>query len=193
MKAVRKRREFLLNFGGAAITLTSAVRSFGRTQVLSLSGVVPDPEGHDRLQPEWYKKKISHVQAELEKRKLDALVLLDAHNIIYTTGYFHISTERPLAALIPKSGDPTLFIPELEVDQVRLWWLKDFESYFDYPGPVNRIRWIFERVARRGYARGHIGIEEVSTSRLKQMKAGAPHARLVEAGDLIEHLRWVKD
>jgi len=44
-----------------------------------------------------------------------------AVNVIYTTGYFHLSTERPLAALIPKSGDPALFIPGLESDQVKLW------------------------------------------------------------------------
>lgn len=129
----------------------------------------------------------------MAKRKLDALVLLDATNIIYTTGYFHISTERPLAALIPKSGDPALFIPELEVDQIKLWWVKDFESYFDYPGPENRIQWIFERVARRGLRRARIGIEDPTVSRLKHMKAGAPSADLFRAGDLIERLRWVKD
>jgi Xaa-Pro dipeptidase len=194
MATVQQRREFLKMLGGtAAMTLAASVLSFGRTRVLNLSAAVPDPEGHDRLQTEWYKKKIAQVQAELERRKLDALVLLDSHHVIYTTGYFHISTERPLAALIPKRGDPVLFIPELEVDQVKLWWVKDFESYFDYPGPENRIQWIFERVTRRGLKRARIGIEEGTAGRLKHMKAGAPHAKLIEAGDIIEHLRWVKD
>ena len=189
-----QRREFLKTLGGAAAaTLTASARSFGRARVLSLSTTVPDPEGHDRLKPDWYKKKVAQVQTEMAKRKLDALVLLDAHNVIYTTGYFHISTERPLAALIPKSGAPALFMPELEADQVKLWWVKDFETYFDYPGPVNRIQWIFERVARRGLKSGRIGIEEPTASRLKHMKAGAPGATLVVAGEMIEHLRWVKD
>ena len=170
-----------------------AGRAVGRTRAITLSAAVTDPEGQDRLPPEWYKKKIKQVQGEMEKRRLDGLVLLDAHNVIYTTGYFHISTERPLGVLIPKSGDPALFIPELEVDQVKLWWVKDYESYFDYPGPVNRVRWIFERVARRGPANRRIGIETPGTSRLKEMKAGAPHAKLVDAGDLIERLRWIKD
>src|SRR5947209_904690 len=80
---------------------------------------------HDRLQPEWYKKKIQQVQQEMAKHKLDALVLVNSTNVIYTTGYFHLSTERPLAVLIPKSGEPALFIPGLEADQVRLWWIKD--------------------------------------------------------------------
>ncbi len=179
--------------GVVAMTLTSTARSFRGTRALRVSATVADAVGRDRLPPAWYKKKISQVQEELEKRKLNALVLLNAHNVIYTTGYFHISTERPLAALILKSGEPVLFIPELERDQVKLWWAQDFETYFDYPGPVNLIQWIFERVGRRGLRRGRIGIEEATTSRLKQMKAGAPHIRLVEAGDIIERLRWVKD
>ena len=182
--------------GAATLGLASSVRSFGRARALRLSGTIAIPQGpggHDRLQPDWYRKKIAQVQAEMAKDKLDALVLLNAHNIIYTTGYFHISTERPLAALVPKSGEPALFVPELEVDQVKLWWVKDYESYFDYPGPVNRIRWIFERVARRGLAQGRIGIEAPAVNRLKEIKLGAPRARLVIADELIEHLRWIKD
>ncbi|HKS96040.1 MAG TPA: Xaa-Pro peptidase family protein [Terriglobia bacterium] len=161
-----------------------------------MSGTVALPEGpggHDRLQPDWYRSKIRQIQAEMAKNKLDAFVLLDAHNIIYATGYFHLSTERPLAALIPKAGDPVLFVPELEADQVKLWWVKDYESYFDYPGPVNRIQWIFGRIARRGFARAKIGIEEPTVSRLKHMRAGAPGARFAIADELVEHLRWVKD
>ena len=188
------RRKLLKTLSGAvAVALTSSLQSYGRARVIRLSAALPDPEGHDRLQPEWYKKKIQQVQAELVKRKLDALLLLNAQNIVYTTGYFHIPTERPLAALIPKTGDPALFIPELEADQVKLWWVKDYEAYFDYPGPVNRIRWIFERLAKRGLGRARIGIEEPSPSRWKQMKLGAPHAKPVKADDLIEHLRWIKD
>jgi Xaa-Pro dipeptidase len=86
-----------------------------------------------------------------------------------------------------------LFIPELESDQVKLWWVKDYESYFDYPGPVDRVRWIFERVARRGFGRGRIGIEECTPSRMQQIKLGAPGAEIEVAGDLVEQMRYGKD
>ena len=189
-----KRREFLRNLGGAAgLTLAASAHSLGRARVLRVQANVPGAEGPDRLPVEWYKRRIAQVQAELEKRKLDGLLLLNATNIIYTTGYFHISTERPLAALIPKAGDPALFIPELEADQVKFWWVKDHEAYFDFPGPENRVRWIFERVARRLPKRARIGVEEPTPSRMKQIKLGAPHARPVVADDLIEPMRWVKD
>jgi Xaa-Pro aminopeptidase len=188
------RRQFLRTVAGAAaLTVAGDVTSFGRVRKLRMSAAMPDAAAHDRLQPEWYRRKIREVQQEIEKRKLNALLLLDSHNVIYTTGYFHLSTERPLAALIPASGDPALFIPGLETDQVKLWWVKDYEAYFDFPGPINRVRWIFERIAKRGLGGGRIGVEEPTPSRLEQMKLGAPRATMVNAGDLIEHLRWVKD
>jgi Xaa-Pro dipeptidase len=187
----RGRRAFLGKV--AAITLGSAAICSGRARAVSLNLTASALNGHDRLPPNWYRRKTRQVQEEMEHRKLDAMLLLDAQSVIYTTGYFHLPTERPLAALIARTGEPALFIPELEVDQVKLWWIKDYESYFDFPGPVNRVRWIFERVALRGLAHGRIGIDAADASKLKEMKLGAPYATIVEAGDLIERLRWVKD
>jgi Xaa-Pro dipeptidase len=188
------RRTFLRRAAGAAaLALTSRMSAYGRTRSLKISAALSGAGLPDRLPPDWYRRKIGQVQQEMARRKLDALVLLRAVNVIYTTGYFHLSTERPLAALIPKSGDPALFVPGLESDQVKLWWVKDYEAYFDFPGPVNRVRWIFERVAHRGLGKSRIGVEEPTPSRMKQIKLGVPDAEIVEAGDLIEEMRWVKD
>lgn len=188
------RRQFLHGLAGvAAVGITTQVSAFGRSRQLSLSADVPS-SGHDRLHPDWYRKKIGQVQERMKERKLNAIVLLNALNVIYTTGYFHLPTERPLAAFIPESGDPVLFIPELESDQVKLWWVKDYESYFDFPGPVNRIQWIFERIAKRGLGGGRIGVEEPTPDRLHHIKTGAPKATIVnDGGDIIEHMRWIKD
>lgn len=188
------RRQFLRTLAGAAaLGATAELSSLGKTRRLRMSMAMPDVSVHDRLPPDWYRRKIVQVQEQMKKRKLNALVLLNATNVIYTTGYFHLSTERPLAALIPESGDPALFIPQLESDQVKLWWVKDYEAYFDFPGPVNRARWIFERVAKRGFDAGQIGVEEPTPGRMQQMKLGAPKATIVDAGDLVENMRWVKD
>lgn len=188
------RRQFMRTLSGAAaLTVTTDVSRLGKMHWLRMATTMPDTNAHDRLQPDWYRRKISQVQEKMKERKLNAMLLLDATNIIYTTGYFHLSTERPVAALIPESGDPALFIPGLESDQVQLWWVKDYETYFDFPGPVNRVRWIFERVAKRGLGNARIGVEEPRPGRMHQMQLGAPKAEIVDAGDLIEKLRWVKD
>lgn len=186
------RRQFLQ--GLAAVGVSTQVSRTGSVRHLHLSAAIPAGKNLDRLPAEWYRRKIGQVQERMRERKLDAVVLLSAVNVIYTTGYFHLPTERPLAAFIPKSGEPVLFIPELESDQVRLWWVKDYETYFDFPGPVNRVQWIFERIAKRGLSSGKIGIEEPSPSRLKHMQSGAPHATFVnDGGDIVEKMRWVKD
>ena len=188
------RRRFLQTAAGAAaLSITTSSRSFGKTHILEIAANYPAPPGPDRLPPEWYQRKIKQVQAKMAERNLNAMVLLNAHNVVYTTGYFHLPTERPLAVLIPASGDPALFVPALESDQVKLWWIKDVDVYFDYPGPVNRVRWIFERVSTRGFGGGTIGIEECTPSKREQMQLGAPKAKLVDAGDIVEQMRWVKD
>ena len=191
---MHSRRQFLGAVGSAAaISVAARASSLGNVKKLRLSAVLPPAGEHDRLQPDWYRRKIRQVQDRMKEHKLDAMVLLNATNVIYTTGYFHLPTERPLAALIPASGDPALFVPGLEEDQVKLWWVKDYESYFDYPGPVNRVQWIFQRVAKRGLGGGRIGVEEPSPSRLKHITEGAPKARVVDASEIIEQLRWIKD
>ena len=193
MTLVPTRRQFLQTAAGAAaLSITTTARSFGNTRILQVVANFPAPPGPDRLPPQWYQRKIQQVQAKMAERNLNALVLLNAHNVVYTTGYFHLPTERPLAVLIPASGEPALFIPDLESDQVKLWWIKDYEAYFDYPGPVNRVRWIFERISARGIG-GTIGVEESTPSRRQQMQLGAPKAKLVNAGDIVEEMRWVKD
>ncbi|HVP55733.1 MAG TPA: Xaa-Pro peptidase family protein [Candidatus Eisenbacteria bacterium] len=194
MSMTPSRRHFLqAAAGAAAVGITTAARSFGNTHMLQVAMNFPAPPGPDRLPPEWYQRKIRQVQAKMAERNLNALVLLNAHNVVYTTGYFHLPTERPLAVLIPASGEPALFVPGLESDQVKLWWIKDVEVYFDYPGPVNRVQWIFERINARGLGGGTIGIEECTPSRLAHIQAGAPKAKLMEAGDIVEQMRWVKD
>lgn len=91
-------RRFLQSAAGAAaLSITTSARSFGNTHVLEVATSYPAPPGPDRLPLEWYQRKIKQVQAKMAERNLNALVLLDAHNVVYTAGYFHLPTERPLA------------------------------------------------------------------------------------------------
>ena len=95
------RREFMRALSGvAALSVTTDVSRLGRMRWLRMATAMPEANPHDRLQPDWYRRKIVQVQAQMRKRKLNALVLLNATNVIYTTGYFHLPTERPLAALV---------------------------------------------------------------------------------------------
>ena len=106
------RRLFLkTSTGAAALAITASSFSFGKTHALQIKASVPAPPGPDRLPPEWYQRKIKQVQAKMAERNLNALVLLNAHNVVYTTGYFHLPTERPLAVLIPRRASPRYSFP----------------------------------------------------------------------------------
>lgn len=189
------RRGFLRTAVSAAgMTLASQTFSFAGTRGIRLALRMPDgPPQLDRLPREWYKAKITQVQQELDRRKLNGLLLLNATNVIYTTGYFHRSTERPLGVFIPAKGDAVMFIPGLEEDQIKLWWWHDYDTYFDFPGPVNRVKWIAEQMARRGWSSGKIGIEDAPASKIKHLHDGDPKVEFVPVDDIIEQMRWVKD
>ncbi len=108
-----------------------------------------------KLRDDFFLKKLHHIQEYLQAEELDALLLFDPVNIAYSTGFFHLQTERPLAAAIPAEGDPLLLIPLLEIDHVPD--NVEVEFYFDYPGKVNRIEWIKSKLENRSLTR--IGIE----------------------------------
>jgi hypothetical protein len=91
------RRNFLRTAAGAAaLTVSSRLSSFGRVKKFRLNASMASTGMHDRLQPDWYRRKVAQVQQEMAKRKLDGIVLMHAPNVIYTTGYFHISNRTSI-------------------------------------------------------------------------------------------------
>src|SRR5512142_3460600 len=92
------------NFLRTAVVVGTGAMCTGRVQAVALHAQVTQANApnRDRLTEAWYRRKIGQIQSELERRKLDALVLLQAPNVIYATGYFHLHTERPLATLISR-------------------------------------------------------------------------------------------
>jgi Xaa-Pro dipeptidase len=108
-----------------------------------------------KLKDDFFQKKIHHIQEYVHRKGLDAVLLFDPANIAYATGFFHLQTERPLAAAIPKEGMPLLLIPLLEIDHVPAY--AEVETYFDYPGKVNRIEWIKSQLEHRSLT--NVGIE----------------------------------
>jgi Xaa-Pro aminopeptidase len=69
-------------------------------------------------QPE-YAQRVERVRAVLAERKLDALVLFHPLRMAYVSGFFHVTTERPMAIVIPASGDGLgALIPLLEQEHI---------------------------------------------------------------------------
>jgi len=108
-----------------------------------------------KLKDNFFQKKAMSIQESIAEQDIHALVLFDPSNIAYVTGFFHLQTERPLAAVIPQEGDPLLLIPLLEKDHVPSH--VNIETYFDYPGEINRIKWIKSHLKSLNFTK--IGIE----------------------------------
>jgi len=148
-----------------------------------------------RLGEPFYRHKVRSVQELLERRELDGLLTFYYPEIYYLVGFFHYPTERPVALFIPRTTDPTLFIPRLEQDYVHEGaWAPDVESYFEFPGVVHPIDWMCRQLAARGFGSARIGWEEnLSVSIRERLVSALPHANWQKAGDIVAGLRLIKE
>lgn len=147
-----------------------------------------------RLTEAFYRRKVGQVQGVLAERGLDGLVLMDYNQIYYLLGFFHYPSERPLLGFVPQAGEPTLFIPRVEADQVAEAWVKDVEVYSEYPGVDHPLEWVGKILAGRGLPRARLGFEgSTSIAAMSRLKAGLPDAEWVESGDILARLRIRKD
>ena len=62
--------------GVAALSVATDFSRLGRMRWLRMASAVPDTSPHDRLEPDWYRRKIAQVQQKMKERKLNAMVLL---------------------------------------------------------------------------------------------------------------------
>ncbi|MGH7545500.1 MAG: M24 family metallopeptidase [Gemmatimonadota bacterium] len=165
------------------------------------SGAVDRP---DRLPVEWYRRTVGRIQLKLHEHGLEGILLRDRWNIIYASGYFHTTTERPESLWIPATGEPTLFVPGLDRDLVDTWWIEDVKTYFDFPhaetdwwappsGTVDLLQWMARGIRERGTTRGRIGLDgEPTPSEARRLRAVLPAASFVDAGDILSGMRVIK-
>ena len=68
-------------------------------------------------QPE-YDARVARVRGELERRDLSGLVLFHPIRMAYRSGFFHYSTERPMAIVVGQDGGLAALVPYLEQDHI---------------------------------------------------------------------------
>ena len=169
----------------------------------------PQPATFDRLDETWHRRAIARLQARLHEEGIDGALLGDRWNIIYFTGLWHTSTERPFHVFIPASGqEPTWFHPSLDRDLVGSWWIKDRETYFDFKhgegafpdqgkvqmgATVDLTRWMLKGLRKRGWGGRVIGADFPITADLLDSVADVlPSTVIKKAGEMCERLRMVK-
>jgi Xaa-Pro aminopeptidase len=70
----------------------------------------------------------------VSSRNETGVVLFDHDYVLYFSGFFYLSTERPVAFVMNVEGDMALFVPQFEVDHVKMkTHFERVESYVEYP------------------------------------------------------------
>lgn len=81
-----------------------------------------------------YDDRVGAVRSELERRQLDGLVLFHPIRMAWVSGFFHLSTERPMAIVIRRDGGMGGLIPHLEVGHFsKARGITHTEVYPEYP------------------------------------------------------------
>src|SRR3989449_8627271 len=147
-----------------------------------------------------HKSRIEKIQKQLRRRTIDALYLTNSTRILYTTGFAHISTERPLAAVIPNDDPPFFMAPHLEYDHIRQECplASDVLTYPDYPGITHPMRLFAKVMSEKGLASSKIATDSAEGAAGGYGYRGPPlrdlmrRAKFIEGRDIVDKMRLIK-
>src|SRR5215210_7149030 len=158
--------------------------------------------GWDIEQPE-YDARVARVRRELERRQLSGLVLFHPIRMAYLSGFFHYSTERPMAIVVGPDGGLAALVPHLEQDHIAaIPGVERVEVYPEYPtgGAKHPLRFLGDLLSemglnaqgtRLGYdSNGYLDINGYDGPLLTEIVADGVEA--LPARDIVDRLRAVK-
>jgi Xaa-Pro dipeptidase len=143
----------------------------------------PAPHAAPIAEPE-FRARVAAVQHALEARGLDGLLCLEPLDVVYLSGFFHATNERPVGCFVPLHGEPSLLVPLLESEHASEGWISRVETYREFPGRRHPVAWMVERC---GAAR--LGVDALD---VRLARALAEAGRTLTPCEVVERLRWRK-
>ncbi|MCC6703982.1 MAG: aminopeptidase P family protein [Thermomicrobiales bacterium] len=150
-----------------------------------------------------YDERVAKVRAMLAERKLDALVLFHPIRMAYTTGFFHLSTERPMAIVIGASDKIGALIPWLEQEHIaKSPSVTNVKVYPEYPSggtkhPLLHFADLLKEMGltkkgtRLGYdSNGYLDINGYDGPTLTELAGDG--VETVSSRDIVDYLRAIK-
>ena len=158
------------------------------------------PSGELLISEREYKERISKIRSTMSRKGLNAVYLTSPTRILYSTGFAHITTERPLAIIIPTEGPVFLMGPHLEIDHVRQETriIEETYCYPDYPGKLHPIRQFARVLGSKRLAKAKIATDSFVGAaggwgyRGPSIQALMPDAKFFNGKDIIDDMRLVK-
>ncbi len=158
------------------------------------------PSEELRISQAEHKDRIEKVRNQMRRRRIDALYLVNPTRILYTTGFSHIPTERPVALVIPKEGGLFFMAPHLEYDHIRgeCKLADEVYTYPDYPGQTHPMRLFARFMKDRGLASSLIAVDSMQGAyggygyHGPSIQDLMSKAKFVDGRDIVDNLRLVK-
>jgi Xaa-Pro aminopeptidase len=152
---------------------------------------------------EEYARRLSRVKSEMQSRGLDALVVGDAANLAWLTGYLGWSFYTPqYAVVLPEEDEPHWIGRAMDAPGALLSCYMAHERVHGYPEDLvqrpdrHPSAWLAQFLRERGHARSRIGYESdayyFSPRSFASLREALPDARLVDADLLVNWQRFVK-
>jgi len=178
------------------------------TATTTATETVPPPSRTPAI--EWkigqreYDARVAQVRRQLEARRLDALVLFHPIRMAYVSGFFHLSTERPMAIVVPLAGDGLgALVPQLEQEHIaKAPGVSRVKVYPEYPsgGTKHPLRHLADLLAEMGLdgigrrlgvdSDGYLDINGYDGPLLSEVVGEG--VETVRARDIVDTLRAVK-
>lgn len=155
------------------------------------------------IRTEEYKKRVARVQAAMDERRLDAILITSEDNYRYLTGFNSptwVNLTRPRFCIIPRDGTPFVIVPSNNTVIVEeTSWIRDIRSWVS-PNPADDgVTLVIDGLRSCGAEFGRIGAELGPQSRLTMpvgdflriCEALRP-TEFVDCNTLLQDMRQVK-
>jgi Xaa-Pro dipeptidase len=143
-----------------------------------------------RLSENFYAKVHADIRARMAKANIDLLLLDSNDDVIYTTGFSHYTTERPVVFAISQTG-AWLLLPKLEESHALHQGIAaEPIIYFEFPGinpPLEVLGMAFPGMTGV-VAYGHA----ISLARVPQIEAAFPNAKGFKPSNIVQQMRLIK-
>lgn len=155
-----RRRRFLQ--AAALAGFTAAVGARSRTSRAAEPGTEPAAgPGQDQLPPplgpDVFRRRIASAQALMRQRRIDVLFTEPGSNFRYLAKGSFRRSERLIALLVPRSGEPVIVAPAFEVERVRrAVHIRNVVGWEESDDPYALVESVVSRMPRRNR---RIGIE----------------------------------
>jgi Xaa-Pro aminopeptidase len=136
------------------------------------------------LPPDQYRRRVAAIQDSIGAAGYDGLLVLNAANLMWATGFFHIPNERPLGLYLPAQGKSLFLAPLLEKENAEATWVGDVRCYTEFPGVTPAEAWMMEQIGAE-----RVAVDSASHGAFEHMRSRKP---LLVLDETIQHMRYLK-